>query len=88
MARKRRHRKFTVIVTSEVEVTLDPSLKPEASFRKSFYDFRSLEDVARHVAYNHVCNGVERINQLDGYADRKPEDATMRIVECGTEIED
>ena len=66
MARK----KFTVQLVATVEVILDESLLPDDEWRGSFYNLRTLADVAGHVAYNAVTNGVHRISNLDGFADR------------------
>lgn len=34
-------------------------------------------DVLRHLAWNHISGGVERANQLDGWADLPDDAATM-----------
>ena len=48
-------------------------------WRDFFYPLYDEAEVLKHLAFNVVCNGVEDIRRLDGWAD-VPEDAVrMRI---------
>lgn len=48
-------------------------------FREQLYQLYIADDVIRHLAYNCLANGVERANQLDGWADLPDDAATMAV---------
>lgn len=73
--------KLTVTVISTVTLDLDKSLLPDDEWRSHFYDIRTMEEVAKHVAYNIIANRMSRISQLDGFADRAEEDCKILNVE-------
>lgn len=43
-----------------------PREKGGDGFRDMFYDFKSMEEVASHLAYNYLHNGMT-VNELDGF---------------------
>ena len=49
-------------------------------WRAGLYNLQTEEDVLGHLAYNCLLNGVERVNQLDGWADLPDAAATMSHV--------
>lgn len=67
---------FTVSLEASVEVTFDPEIMMalvDDSWREAFYrSITTPEDVAGHLAYNHLRNGVEDVNRLDGFANQEP----------------
>lgn len=72
-------RKFRVVFTVAVDVEMTESLITEAmsvDFASYVFPLTSAADVARHIAYNLVCNRAE-LRQLDGFALRKPKEAVI-----------
>ena len=60
-----------VCVEIEVNIEFDKSLMPDDEWRSQFYrDIKTENDLAQHFAVNAVLNGVRRLTQLDGFADR------------------
>jgi len=49
-------------------------------WRAQLYNLRTEDDVLDHLAYNAVANNVERVNQLDGWADLPDDAATMEVI--------
>ena len=81
-------RKFTVRVTSTVEVEMDESLLPDDDWREHFYrHIKSFEDLAELLAYNRVANGVEHISKLDGFADRDDSLCDLDVIDVETDID-
>lgn len=68
--KKRKKQIFRVQVRTVVEVELDPSLLPDDEWRSQFYNIKTLEELAKHFAYNKVTNGITLISMLDGFADQ------------------
>lgn len=52
-------------------------------WRASFYNLYTEDDVLEHFAYNHITNGVEHINQLEGWADLA--DDAVTFGECAVQ---
>lgn len=87
MAKKNKHRKrFAIEVVTTLMLDLDDRLTPDDDWRRHFYDIRTLQGVAEHVAYNVVANGARRINQLDGFADR--DESTCEIVHIESHVDE
>ncbi len=78
---KKNRQTLTVTIVSTVKLDLDKSLLPDDEWRSQFYDIRTMEEVARHIAYNVVANRMGRITQLDGFADRSVDDCKILDVE-------
>ena len=47
-------------------------------WKKHFYNLVTVEQIASHIAYNFIVNGVCRVNQLDGFADQ-PDDIVFEL---------
>ena len=45
-------------------------------WRKNFYRLVTVNDIAGHIGYNLIVNGVS-LSQLDGWADQSDEDAIL-----------
>jgi hypothetical protein len=45
-------------------------------WRSKLYDLRTPEDIAEHIAYNLVINGIG-LSRMDGWADQPNENARM-----------
>lgn len=63
--------KFKVTFHVTVELDVDRSVIKEATsadWRKSFYDLRTPEEVAEHIAFNAVANDIRDVTALDGFA--------------------
>ncbi|MEM9354623.1 MAG: hypothetical protein AAGB04_00285 [Pseudomonadota bacterium] len=61
----------TILVQAIVEVDFDEEIMPDDDWREQFY--RHIDDhdsLAEHFAENHVKNHIEKLTQLDGFADR------------------
>jgi hypothetical protein len=72
--------KFIVTVSRTIEVEFNASIIPDDDWRRHFYrSIRTPADVAEHLAYNYVANGVERLSQLDGWANEK--DSLVKFTE-------
>lgn len=76
---------LTVTVITKVKLDLDKALLPDDDWRSQFYPIHTMNDVARHIAYNVVANGMERITQLDGFVDRSVDDCKILDVEHETD---
>lgn len=64
--------KFRVTLTQVVTVEFNASIMPDDEWRKQFYgSIRTPSDLAEHIAYNYAANGIERLSELDGFADKK-----------------
>lgn len=63
-------RKFRVRMTVDVEVEVDQAAIDvvDDEWRSHLFDLHSPSDIVEHVAFNHLLNGVDDINQLDGWA--------------------
>lgn len=48
-------------------------------WRASLYDLKTVEDVANHLAFNCVANGVESAHRLDGWGDLPEGAVTMEV---------
>ncbi len=77
------------IITAEIGVTITVRdvdalrrvLGPDgAEWRSHLYDLRTERDVFAHWARNALVNGIERVNQLDGWADMADDAATFSVV--------
>ena len=86
-----RSRKFRVVVTQEVVVTVnDPSVirrcvDDEDDWRGTYYPLSTEEDVIGHLAMNADSMAV---NRLDGWADLDSQAATMYIESAEVESVD
>jgi len=63
-------RKFKVVFQVEIDVEVDDDVVQDAlsdDFRASHYEFDDAAAVARHFAYNFVCNR-SKLSSLDGFA--------------------
>ena len=72
--------KIQFLVTAELEVeadVIDVALTDD--WRGTFYHFTNEKDVAHHIAYNLLRNAS--LTQLDGWADRSDDDATLRDID-------
>lgn len=49
-------------------------------WRKMFYSLNTDQEVAEHLAYNLVVNGIRHVQQLDGWADM-PDDVVLEILQ-------
>lgn len=72
---------FEISVATTVEVAVDDSLMPDDEWRATFYNLKSLEQMAGHIVWNIV---VQRFSQVEGIA---PEDHNkFRILDVESEI--
>lgn len=74
--------KATWAVTVEMEVTdamVDEAMS--ADWKKYYYDLRSKIEVAEHLSYNAVVNGVRDFTMLDGFAHTKKDDIKVLKVD-------
>ena len=63
--------RFKVTHEVTVELEIDDKVIKEATseeWKKSFYDLKTPEDVAEHIAYNAVANDIRDVTVLDGFA--------------------
>ena len=73
-------------VDVEIGVTIDVNdrraidrvLENEDGWQEMFYALETEEDVFGHWAYNAVVNGVQRVNELEGWVDMADDAVTMR----------
>jgi hypothetical protein len=56
-----------------------PGHDPQGAYRAFFYDISTEEDVLKMLVWNAAANGVERANQLDGWADLDRDAAVTAI---------
>ena len=76
-----------VRLSVEVDVSFDASIMPDDDWRKHFYSgIKTHNDLAEHIARNHVACGICTLKQLDGFADKDNTQATFSIREC--EVDD
>ena len=79
-------KQFDVTFVCKVRVGIDESLTPDDEWRSHFYSYiKSLKDVAEHIAYNAVMNGIDKLSRLDGFADR---DDSLSSIDTVYELED
>lgn len=52
-------KRFVVIVTREYEIVLDVDerIEPDDGWRKTFYPYWELDEMAEHIAYNLIRSG-------------------------------
>jgi uncharacterized Fe-S cluster-containing radical SAM superfamily protein len=73
-----------VEVSVEIEIN-DPDIFERITgpggdeWRAQLYDLRTKGDVVRHIAFNAIMNNLERVNQLDGWADLPNDAGTMQV---------
>lgn len=72
-------RKFEVEVAQVVIVEFDDTLRPEGimpdeEWRAQMYNIQTPAELAEHLAYNYVANGIDRLSMLDGFADRQDDE--------------
>jgi len=62
--------KFTVTLTTEVEIDLDQKVidQVDDEWRSMFYNLHTPEDIAEHIGFNLVVNNAS-LTMLDGWAD-------------------
>jgi hypothetical protein len=79
--------KPTVLMEAQVEISIKDRDVIERvtgpggdEWRSQLYNLRTEDDVLNHLAYNAVAGNVERVNQLDGWADLPDDAATMQVV--------
>lgn len=73
--------RYQVEIDIQDESAITRVTEDEDNWRGTYYaSLRTREDVLQHLAYNAVFNRRRYANQLDGWADLKPEAATMFIV--------
>lgn len=48
-------------------------------WRANYYTLRTVNDVLEHWTYNVVCNGVNDVSRLDGWADLDPADVIFGV---------
>jgi len=70
-------RSLDVTVTVTVRVTFDDSpmpngILPNDEWRRQYYDYYSVADVAEHLTFNFIRNQVTDVRELDGFADQPP----------------
>jgi len=83
---KKRHC-FVLTLSQTVYVEFDASIMPDDDWRKHFYgSIKTPADLAEHLAYNYVANGIEKLSELDGFADKK--DSQARFKDNGWDVED
>lgn len=72
--------KVTVAVYLEVEIR-DSLLKSVLTdeWRDHMYNFHTPGQVAEHLAFNYVKNRIERVTELDGFADRNDNEVTITV---------
>ena len=79
----KKHR-FRVTVSRMVEIEFNASIMPDDEWRKHFYSsIQTPQDLAEHLAFNYVVNGVEKLTDLDGFADQKDSYASFRYDDYG-----
>lgn len=79
---------FKCHFTVEVEIAVADHVIAEVllpDWSKNFYDLRTPQEVAEHIAYNVVANGVKDLTTLDGFAHFSKDD--MRFDEPKVEVE-
>jgi hypothetical protein len=69
-------RYFRVILTGEATIELDDAVIKAVTdeWRDKFYRLASPADIAQHVSYNLIVNGVT-LSMLDGWADQADSNA-------------
>lgn len=81
--------KFTVLVSREIEVELDPSKFTEefmVEFRKSFYPFYDLEDHAMHLAQLHARELFDGNDFVEGYGEAEDAGIKVRLIDGWEEV--
>lgn len=68
------------VVTWEGVVTIDQRIidAVDDDWRSHFYRLTTVEQIASHIAYNFIVNGVYRVNRLDGFANL-PDDVVFEL---------
>lgn len=79
----RRH--FEITLTASIEID-DAVFKAtdNQDWRESFFDYWSDEEVAKHIAFNVLRNGLE-LTQIDGFADLSDDLVSVLEVEAHAE---
>ena len=62
--------------TATVELDDDVINAVDADWRSSLYDLHGAEEIARHVGYNLVINGIH-LSSMDGWADQDNDKARI-----------
>ena len=74
MARRIFGVEITIVATVELDDAVIDDVDDE--WRSVFYNLHTPEQVARHIAYNLVCNDA-RLSMLDGWADQPDSNAAL-----------
>ena len=78
---------YTTVVVHDPE-PFERVVGPEGDeWRSQFYDFWTVEDVAEHLAFNAVTNGITDISRLEGWADCPSQAVVVLVddVDCAAE---
>lgn len=61
--------KFRVTVSKTVVVEFNTSVMVDDEWRRHFYaSIRTPGNLAEHIGFNYVANGINKISELDGFA--------------------
>ena len=72
-------RRFEVELIGTAVIEFDEELMPDEKWRKHMFPIHTLSELAEHLGYNMVVNGL-RLSSIDGFADR--DDHQCVLVEC------
>ncbi|MDD5358293.1 MAG: hypothetical protein PHX80_04050 [Candidatus Nanoarchaeia archaeon] len=81
-------RKFLVDIYGQVEIEIDDAVinSVDDSWRKQFYDLRSVEEIVNFISLNMIQDGL--ISNIEGFADQDDENVIMDEIDWSTEIKE
>lgn len=78
-------RRFLVTVEKSVVVEFDDRIMPNDDWRKQFYNIQTPQQLAEHIGYNFVANDIDKLSDLDGFADQK--DSRAKVEDGSWDVE-
>lgn len=76
-------RRFLVGGTVEIDIEFNDDLLPDDEWREVFYQIYTLEDLAKHLAWNLGIRNA-RLSPLDGFADR--DDSQAHLIDVDVDL--
>lgn len=57
-------------------------------WRGMFYPLLTKDDVVKHIAYNYIANGIDKINRLEGWGDLKGDEVEYTTIDSWQVVDD
>ncbi len=76
---------ITIDISGELEIDEEVLNGIDDNWRKQMFDFKTTRDVVSYIASAMILDGSS-LSQVDGFADRKDTDASVKWVISGVDV--